>query len=187
MTTKVSPPVFAFDLYRRSSNPTVLQPVVILIHGGGYNASSADRTQSYIVSLGNELAARGFQALSIDYRLRATADRRTDAQQLPALRDAAADALEAVKFVQGQCQHLWVGSRTPSLFSARLRRGAHRCLARSQGKWGPRRAFRVRFDVHHYVRLPRSRPMPAPSTTEPAWWPPPFSLEVRRQPSAPTP
>jgi acetyl esterase/lipase len=90
----------AFDLYRRSSNPTVPQPVVILIHGGGYNASSADRTQSYIVSLGNELAARGFQALSIDYRLRATADRRTDAQQLPALRDAAADALEAVKFVR---------------------------------------------------------------------------------------
>jgi acetyl esterase/lipase len=46
------------------------------------------------------LAARGFQALSIDYRLRATADRRTDAQQLPALRDAASDALEAVKFVR---------------------------------------------------------------------------------------
>jgi acetyl esterase/lipase len=90
----------AFDLYRRSSNPTVLQPVVILIHGGGYNASSADRTQSYIVSLAYELAARGFQALAIDYRLRATADRTTDATQLPALRDAAADALEAVKFVR---------------------------------------------------------------------------------------
>jgi len=90
----------AFDLYRRSSNPAVLQPVVILIHGGGYNASSADRTQSYIVSLAYELAARGFQALAIDYRLRATADRTTDATQLPALRDAAADALEAVKFVR---------------------------------------------------------------------------------------
>jgi len=90
----------AFDLYRRTSTPTVAQPVVILIHGGGYNASSADRTQSYIVSLGNELAARGFQAIAIDYRLRATADRTTDATQLPALRDAAADALEAVKFVR---------------------------------------------------------------------------------------
>lgn len=90
----------AFDLYRRTSTPAVPQPVVILIHGGGYNASSADRTQSYIVSLGNELAARGFQALAIDYRLRATADRTTDATQLPALRDAAADALEAVKYVR---------------------------------------------------------------------------------------
>jgi acetyl esterase/lipase len=90
----------AFDLYRPTIAPALVLPVVILIHGGGYNASSADRTQSYIVSLGNELAARGFQALSIDYRLRATADRRTDAQQLPALRDAAADALEAVKFVR---------------------------------------------------------------------------------------
>ncbi|MFA9197074.1 MAG: alpha/beta hydrolase fold domain-containing protein [Aliarcobacter sp.] len=94
------PTNLAFDLYRRTSTPTVAQPVVILIHGGGYNASSADRTQSYIVSLGRELAARGFQALAIDYRLRATADRTTDATQLPALRDAAADALEAVKFVR---------------------------------------------------------------------------------------
>jgi len=90
----------AFDLYRQSSNPAVPQPVVILIHGGGYNASSAGRDQSYIVSLGNELAARGFQALAIDYRLRASADRNTDAEQLPALKDAAADALEAVKFVR---------------------------------------------------------------------------------------
>ena len=90
----------AFDLYRPTIAPALVLPVVILIHGGGYNASSADKTQSYIVSLAYELAARGFQALSIDYRLRATADRRTDAQQLPALRDAAADALEAVKFVR---------------------------------------------------------------------------------------
>jgi acetyl esterase/lipase len=95
----VSTPL-AFDLYRRTSTPAVAQPVVILIHGGGYNASSADRTQSYIVSLANQLAARGFQALAIDYRLRATADRNTDALQLPALRDATADALEAVKFVR---------------------------------------------------------------------------------------
>ena len=90
----------AFDLYRRSGNPVVPQPVVILIHGGGYNASSAGRDQSYIVSLGNQLAERGFQALSIDYRLRGTADRTNDATQLPALRDAAADALGAVKFVR---------------------------------------------------------------------------------------
>jgi len=94
------PTTLAFDLYRRTSTPTVIQPVVILIHGGGYNAASADRTQSYIVSLANQLAARGFQALSIDYRLRATDDRNTDALQLPALRDATADALEAVKFVR---------------------------------------------------------------------------------------
>jgi acetyl esterase/lipase len=90
----------SFDLYRRTNAPALPTPVVILIHGGGYNASSADRTQSYIVSLAHQLAARGFQALSIDYRLRASADRNTDALQLPALRDAAADALEAVNFVR---------------------------------------------------------------------------------------
>jgi len=90
----------AFDLYRRTNTPVTPQPVVILIHGGGYSASSADRTQSYLVSLGSLLASRGFQCLSIDYRLRASADRNTDALQLPALRDAAADALEAVRFVR---------------------------------------------------------------------------------------
>jgi len=95
----VSTPL-AFDLYRPTIAPALVLPVVILIHGGGYNASSADRTQSYIVSLANQLAARGFQALSIDYRLRATLDRDTPAEQLPALRDAAADTLEAVKFVR---------------------------------------------------------------------------------------
>lgn len=94
----------AFDLYRRTNGIVTPAPVVILIHGGGYNASSADRTQSYIVSLANQLAARGFHALSIDYRLRATADRNTDALQLPALRDAAADALEAVKFVRANAE-----------------------------------------------------------------------------------
>ena len=95
----VSTPL-AFDLYRPTIAPAVALPVVILIHGGGYSASSAGRNQTYIVSLANQLAARGFQALSIDYRLRASADRNTDALQLPALRDAAADTLEAVKFVR---------------------------------------------------------------------------------------
>ena len=90
----------AFDLYRPTTTLSAATPVVILIHGGGYSASGPGRTQSYIVTLANQLAARGFQALSIDYRLRASADRNTYALQLPALRDAAADALEAVKFVR---------------------------------------------------------------------------------------
>jgi acetyl esterase/lipase len=94
------PTSLAFDLYRPTTTLSAATPVVILIHGGGYSASSAGRNQSYIVSLANQLAARGFQAMSIDYRLRAAADRSGDALQLPALRDAAADTLEAVKFVR---------------------------------------------------------------------------------------
>ncbi len=94
------PTSLAFDLYRPTTTLSAATPVVILIHGGGYSASSAGRNQSYIVSLANQLAGRGFQAISIDYRLRASADRTTDATQLPALRDAAADTSEAVKFVR---------------------------------------------------------------------------------------
>ena len=66
----------------------------------GYNASSADRTQSYIVSLANQLAGRGLQTLAIDYRLRTMDDCNTDALQLPALRGAAPHALAAVKFIR---------------------------------------------------------------------------------------
>lgn len=89
------------DIYRKTGSfPATTQPVVLLVHGGGYNASSADRSQNYIVALGNELASRGFQAVAIDYRLRATADRNTHEEQLPALRDAAADALSGLAYIR---------------------------------------------------------------------------------------
>ncbi len=89
------------DIYRKTGSfPATLQPVVLLVHGGGYNASSSDRSQSYIVTLGTELASRGFQAVAIDYRLRATADRNTHAEQLPALRDATADALSGLAYIR---------------------------------------------------------------------------------------
>ncbi|NCZ52904.1 MAG: hypothetical protein EBY81_03275, partial [Verrucomicrobia bacterium] len=89
------------DIYRKTGSfPATLQPVVLLVHGGGYNASSADRSQDYIVALGTELASRGFQAVAIDYRLRATADRNTHAEQLPALRDATADALSGLAYIR---------------------------------------------------------------------------------------
>jgi acetyl esterase/lipase len=89
------------DIYRKTGSfPATLQPVVLLVHGGGYNASSADRSQSYIVELGTQLASRGFQAVAIDYRLRATADRNTHEEQLPALRDAAADALSGLAYIR---------------------------------------------------------------------------------------
>ena len=89
------------DIYRKTGSfPATTQPVVLLVHGGGYNASSADRSQNYIVALGNELASRGFQAVAIDYRLRATADRNTHEEQLPALRDATADALSGLAYIR---------------------------------------------------------------------------------------
>jgi acetyl esterase/lipase len=89
------------DIYRKTGSfPATTQPVVLLVHGGGYNASSADRSQSYIVELGTQLASRGFQAVAIDYRLRATADRNTHEEQLPALRDAAADALSGLAYIR---------------------------------------------------------------------------------------
>ncbi len=56
------------DLYRPvGANATALSPVIIIIHGGGFQGGT--RTQSQLVTIARAMAARGFVAISIDYRL----------------------------------------------------------------------------------------------------------------------
>jgi acetyl esterase/lipase len=55
------------DAYEPASQPAVLRPVVVLVHGGGFTMQS--RTDDGIVRIARALAARGVVALSIDYRL----------------------------------------------------------------------------------------------------------------------
>ena len=87
------------DIYRPSGDTATNRPVVMLIHGGGFRTSGV-RTQSYIVTFANELARRGFVAMSIDYRQRSGTDMPTSADELPALKDAAADAHTALKWIR---------------------------------------------------------------------------------------
>ncbi|MBJ7325895.1 MAG: alpha/beta hydrolase [Chthoniobacterales bacterium] len=87
------------DVYQPEGDPATNRPVVMLVHGGGFRTSGV-RTQKYIVHFANELARRGFVAVSVDYRQRDGKDMPTPADELPALKDAAADALTALQWVR---------------------------------------------------------------------------------------
>ena len=87
------------DIYQPTGDTATNRPVVMLIHGGGFRTTGV-RTQSYIVNYANEFAKRGYVAMSIDYRQRSGADMPTAADELPALKDAAADALIALQWIR---------------------------------------------------------------------------------------
>lgn len=91
------------DLYRPEGDTATNRPVAVLIHGGGFRASGK-RTQKYIVHFANELAKRGFVAASIDYRQRAGDDMPTAADELPAMKDAAADSLTALQWIRAHSE-----------------------------------------------------------------------------------
>jgi acetyl esterase/lipase len=91
------------DIYRPTGDTATNRPVVMLIHGGGFRTTGV-RTQSYIVNFANEFAKRGFVAISIDYRQRSGADMPTSEDELPALKDAAADALIALQWIRANGQ-----------------------------------------------------------------------------------
>lgn len=87
------------DFYRPEGDSATNRPVAVLIHGGGFR-TDGKRTQKYIVHFANELAKRGFVAASIDYRQREAADMPTAADELPAMKDAAADVLTALQWIR---------------------------------------------------------------------------------------
>ena len=87
------------DIYRPDGDGATNRPVAVLIHGGGFR-TDGKRTQKYIVHFANELARRGFVAASIDYRQRESADMPTASDELPAMKDAAADSLAALQRIR---------------------------------------------------------------------------------------
>lgn len=96
---KGEPQELFVDIYRPEGDGSTNRPVAVLIHGGGFR-TSGKRTQKYIVHFANELAKRGFVAASIDYRQREGDDMPTAADELPAMKDAAADSLTALQWIR---------------------------------------------------------------------------------------
>ncbi len=105
------------DIYRPSGDAATTRPVVMLIHGGGFRTTGV-RTQSYIITFANELARRGFVAISIDYRQRSGTDMPTSVDELPALKDAAADAHIALKWIRDPAQAITYGYDPNLIFIA---------------------------------------------------------------------
>jgi acetyl esterase/lipase len=87
------------DVYEPTADVTPGRPVIIWLHGGGFRTDSY-RTQGYIVDYCNRFAKRGYVCLSIDYRLRDASAMPNQADEFPALQDAARDANAAITWIK---------------------------------------------------------------------------------------
>lgn len=93
------PTSLKLDVYEPSNDDTQARPVIIWIHGGGFRTGSS-KNQGYIVNYTNRFAKRGYVCISIDYRLRAGSSMPNQADEFPALQDAARDANAAINWVK---------------------------------------------------------------------------------------
>ena len=83
------------DLYLPEDDLTILRPVIIWLHGGGFRPGN-DKGQGYIVKLATEFASRGYVGVAADYRVRAD----PAADWPAAVHDAVADARLALDWVR---------------------------------------------------------------------------------------
>ncbi len=87
------------DVYEPTGDTNTSRPAIVWVHGGGFRTGSS-RTQSYIVTYATEFARRGYACFAIDYRLRSGSDMPTQADELPAEQDGAADCNTAFHWVR---------------------------------------------------------------------------------------
>ena len=83
------------DLYLPEDDLTILRPVIVWLHGGGFRPGN-DKGQGYIVKLATEFASRGYVGVAADYRVRAD----PAADWPAAVHDAVADARLALDWVR---------------------------------------------------------------------------------------
>jgi acetyl esterase/lipase len=69
VNSKGDPAWLRLDLYTPAGDSEINRPVIIWIHGGGFTPGN-NRTQSYIVTLSEEFAKRGYVCIAPDYRVR---------------------------------------------------------------------------------------------------------------------
>jgi acetyl esterase/lipase len=98
------------DLYEPEGDPIRDRPVVIWVHGGGFTAG--DKTESGPME---DLARRGYIAISIDYRLRPgrffDISDQNDPEARDAVREASEDALTAARWVRANASGLGMDFR----------------------------------------------------------------------------
>jgi acetyl esterase/lipase len=61
--------LLSLDVYTPAGDTEINRPAILWIHGGGFRYGN-DKTQSYIVSMADRFARRGYVGVSIDYRVR---------------------------------------------------------------------------------------------------------------------
>lgn len=55
------------DIYQPAADPLTKKPLVVLVHGGGFY--SGTRNDKYMISMAKNIARKGYNVASIDYRL----------------------------------------------------------------------------------------------------------------------
>lgn len=81
------------DMYKKPENVKLLKPVIILVHGGGFNLG--DKQQDLYIKMARTFAAEGYVSFSINYRL--TTHKCVD---LSVLENAVADVIKAIQWIK---------------------------------------------------------------------------------------
>lgn len=82
------------DVYSPAGDKEKSRPAILWVHGGGFSEGS--KTQSYIVTLANQFAKKGYVCLSADYRLR-----KNPAEDITTtINDAVDDIMKALVWVR---------------------------------------------------------------------------------------
>lgn len=91
------------DVYTPVGDTATNRRAILWIHGGGFRSGN-DKSQSYIVTLANEFAKRGYVCISIDYRIRENPFR--DFKGM--FTDCLSDTMTAMEWVRSNSKKLGV-------------------------------------------------------------------------------
>ena len=84
------------DLYRPAGDTATARPAVVVVHGGGFVTGTKEKSAVWA----DDLAKRGYVAVSIDYRLASGSIPRGSAAYVRAVYDAKHDAQAAVRWLR---------------------------------------------------------------------------------------
>jgi acetyl esterase/lipase len=92
------------DLYQPQGDTAPARPAVVIVHGGGF--TGGDKATAQMVQQAQNLARRGYVAVSINYRLAPTGTPITR----PVITDAAHDGKAAIRWLRAQATSLRIDS-----------------------------------------------------------------------------
>lgn len=64
--SKIQDTLLKLDIYQPAKDPLTKRPLMLLVHGGGFNSGKRDDTS--IVYMANNIAQKGYVVASVDYR-----------------------------------------------------------------------------------------------------------------------
>jgi acetyl esterase/lipase len=97
-----------FDFYSPKNDTLQKRPLIIYIHGGGFNSGSRDYASIKILI--TNLAKKGYAVASIDYRLDPAFDIYNSTKDRRAMTDAMHDTKQAIRFFKANAEKFKINS-----------------------------------------------------------------------------